>query len=275
MNEQLKDKVAVVTGAGGAIGRSISLRLAREGAVIGINDINSDTIEKTLQLLTKENLQGFALPADLTDSNAVQSMFETVKTDHQRLDILVNNAGILSPGPDFDILRQSVFDKLIEDQRTHGKSLESLKITSSYQDKWWHKILDINLNGMFYCTREALKIMEENRSGRIINMASITGLAGSFNIAYAASKGAVISFTKSVAKEVIASGILVNAIAPGYIETPMLNQDPSSMAIMLGQTPAGRLGTADEIASTVAFLAGEDSEYYVGQVLSPNGGAYV
>ena len=106
-------------------------------------------------------------------------------------------------------------------------------------------------------------------------MASITGLAGSFNIAYAASKGAVISFTKSVAKEVIASGILVNAIAPGYIETPMLNQDPSSMAIMLGQTPAGRLGTADEIASTVAFLAGEDSEYYVGQVLSPNGGAYV
>jgi 3-oxoacyl-[acyl-carrier protein] reductase len=155
-----------------------------------------------------------------------------------------------------------------------GKQQESLKITSHYKDEWWHETLNVHLNGTFYCTREALLIMEGKRSGKIINMASICGTNGrGGSTAYSAAKGGIIAFTKAVAKEVIASGIILNAIAPGFCDTP-LNEpfDKKTMDYILATTPIGRLGTADEIANLVVYLASDDSNFIVGQVISPNGG---
>jgi 3-oxoacyl-[acyl-carrier protein] reductase len=160
---------------------------------------------------------------------------------------------------------------------TTGKAQESMKITSSFQDEWWHEMLNVHLTGTFYCTREALKIMEEKRSGKIINMASICGTAGCPGaVSYSAAKAGIIGLTKSVAKEVIGSGIIVNAIAPGYCDTPLLDPLQAEVkAIIVAQKPIGRLGTADEIASLAVYLATDDANFIVGQVISPNGGCVI
>ena len=155
-----------------------------------------------------------------------------------------------------------------------GKVQESLKITSSFKDEWWHVTLNVNLNGTFYCTREALRIMEKKGKGRIVNIASYAGVQGEPNIpAYSASKGGIVAFTKSVAKEVIGSGITVNAVAPGYCETPLIGTlEPKLLAILKSQIPIGRLGSAKEIASLVVYLATDEAGYIVGQVIGVDGG---
>jgi 3-oxoacyl-[acyl-carrier protein] reductase len=164
--------------------------------------------------------------------------------------------------------------KAVVELQTTGKVQESMKITSAYKDEWWHQMIDVHLNGTFYCTREALKIMEEKKKGKIINMASICGYNGCpGSPSYSAAKGAIIGFTKSIAKEVIGSGIIVNAIAPGYVNTPLLDNVYDDVKLIIcAQTPLGRMGFPEEIASTIVFLATDDADYFVGQVLSPNGG---
>ena len=138
-------------------------------------------------------------------------------------------------------------------------------------------MINIHLNGTFYCTREALKIMEEKRYGKIINMGSICGIMGCVGIpSYSAAKGAIIAFTKSVAKEVIGSGITVNAVAPGYCDTDILSfADEEMKSLLLLKTPLGRLATTDEISSAVLYLASNDADFMVGQVMSPNGGMLI
>ncbi|MFH0730713.1 MAG: 3-oxoacyl-ACP reductase family protein [Pseudomonadota bacterium] len=275
----LKNKIALVTGAGAGIGRAIALRLGREGARVGVNDINEKAIDETLKRLQGNGADGLALPADVGNSDQVKKMFEKLMSTWETLDILVNNAGIAIPAGWSDYQKQhtaAVLKSLTEVMKT-GRIQESMKITSAFKEEWWHTTLRIHLDGTFFCTREALKIMEEKRSGGIINMASVCGMEGCAGMpAYSAAKGGIIAFTKAIAKEVIGSGIIVNAVAPGYVDTPLLaNMDSEVKNLIIAQTPAGRLGTPEEISSMVAYLASNEASFMVGQILSPNGGLVI
>jgi NAD(P)-dependent dehydrogenase (short-subunit alcohol dehydrogenase family) len=276
---KLKGRIALITGAGSGFGKEVAIQMAREGAKIGVNDVNTSAIEETRNALEGVGAESMALPADVGDVDQVKGMFAEIKSAWGTIDILVNNAGIVfKPGwEDYAELHNAAPLKAIGEIMETGKVQESMKIVSSFKDEWWHETLNVILNGTFYCTREALKIMEEKGSGKIINMASTTGLSGEPNVpAYATAKGGVIAFTKSVAKEVIGSGIIVNAVAPGYCDTPLLNKiDEQLLGALKTQIPCGRLGTSKEIASLVTYLATDDADYMVGQVISPNGGLVI
>ncbi|MBI5586681.1 MAG: 3-oxoacyl-ACP reductase FabG [Deltaproteobacteria bacterium] len=273
---KLKGRVALITGAGSGFGREIAIQMAREGAKIGVNDIHRRAVEGTLEALEQIGSEGLALEADVGNVDQVKRMFEKTVSKWGTIDILVNNAGIaVKPEwKEYQELHNRAVLKAVDEVMKTGKVQESMKVTSAFQDEWWHATLNVNLNGTFYCTREALKTMEVKGRGKIINMASITGVQGEPNVpAYAASKGGIIAFTKSLAKEVIGSGIQVNAVAPGYCGTPLLNSiDQQLLTILKTQIPIGRLGTAREVASLVVYLATDDADYIVGQVIGVNGG---
>lgn len=275
----LSNKVALVTGSGSGMGRAIAVALAKQGARVGINDIYKEGIKETLAILEDFGATGLSLKCDVSDGNQVKEMFETLKDAWHTIDILVNNAGIAIPSgwEDYKDMHNNACLKAGQEVAETGKVQESLKITSAFKDEWWDVTLKIHLNGTFYCTREALKIMEEKRSGKIINMSSINGIHGGVGVpAYSAAKGAIIAFTKSVAQEVAGSGIIMNSVAPGYVETPLLDgMDDVIKGQIMAQTPIGRLGTPDEIASLVAYLASKESDFIVGQVISPNGGIVI
>jgi len=168
----------------------------------------------------------------------------------------------------------------IEELTAGGPVVTALDATRRMSDERWTRMLAVHLNGTFFCTREALGLMVPARSGRIINMASIAGMTGIAGVThYSAAKGAIIAFTKALAREVGPQGILVNAIAPGYIDTPLLDimgdQREMQTAMIALQTAVGRLGEAREIAATALFLAGPGASYFTGQVLSPNGGLVI
>jgi len=267
---KLKSKVALITGGGSGLGREIALAFAREGCAIGVNDIRPETAEAVTQEVRALGVDATALPCDVADSRAVTKMFAKHMGDLQALDVLVNNAGIAFVE---EHVKRNI-EAMIQEIMTAGRTTRSAEATKTMEDGHWRRTLAIHLDGTFYCTREALKIIEFNGWGAIINMASIAGLTGIAAAPdYSAAKAGIIGFTKSVAREVIGRGISVNAIAPGYIDTPLLDPLPDLMKQMVvAQTPAGRLGTPAEVAATALFLASDDASYFVGQVLSPNGG---
>lgn len=267
---RLKDKVALITGSGSGIGQEIAVAMAREGAGIIVNDINTTNIAATIERIREFNVPCLGLKCDVSSSEDVKEMFAKIKDKFHTLDILVNNAGITTN----DEKVNENYRKLTEQQLTTGVGSISLEATRNLSDSDWDTMLKVHLYGTFYCTREALKIMEDKRSGKIINIASVCGLAGGVGApAYSAAKGGIIAFTKSVAAEVIRVGVYVNCIAPGYIETPFLDtMSQEARGGVLFVTPLGRLGKASEIAPLAVFLATEDSSYIVGQVISPNGG---
>jgi len=267
---RLKSKVALITGAGSGLGREIALTFAREGCAVGINDIRPEAADAVVSEVRAAGGEASALPADVADSRSVTKMFAKHMGDFQSLDILVNNAGTAFVE---DHVKANI-ETMIQEVMATGRTTRSLEATKTMEDGHWRRTLAIHVDGTFYCTREALKIMEFNGWGVIINMASIaalTGIAGAPD--YSAAKGAIMAFTKSVAREVIGRGIRVNAIAPGYIDTPLLEPLPDLMKHMVvAQTPAGRLGTPAEVAATALFLASDESSFFVGQILAPNGG---
>ena len=270
---KLKSKVALITGGGSGLGREIALAFAREGCAVGVNDIRPEAAEAVVAEVRAAGGEASPLPCDVADSRAVHKMFAKHMGDFQNLDILVNNAGIA-------VLEDHVkrnCEAMFQDVITTGRNTRSAEATKTMEDGHWRRTLAIHLDGTFYCTREALKIMEPNGRGAIINMASVAGLAGLGGAPdYSAAKAGIVGFTKSVAREVIGRGIRVNAIAPGYIDTPFLDFLTDVMKQMtVVQTPVGRLGTPAEVAATAVFLASEDSSFFVGQVLSPNGGIYI
>ena len=270
----LDGKIALVTGAGSGLGREIALAFARAGARVAVNDLRAEPARATHEALGAAGLACGPLVGDVADSALVRGWFDALAhTTNGRLDVLVNNAGYAELDPD-TLARMAA---QLQELTTTGQVTTALETTQRMSDERWTRMLAVHLNGTFFCTREALRLMAPARSGRIINMASVagtTGLPGSPH--YSAAKGGIIAFTKALAREVGPQGILVNAIAPGYIDTPLLDvagdQRAVQTAFIAMQTAVGRLGEPREVAATALFLAGSGASYFTGQVLSPNGG---
>ena len=271
---RLKDRVALVTGGGSGIGRAIALRFAAEGAVVVVNDLKMESAQKTLAEL--DGGRGRAIAADVSDSTQVRAMFAEVERElGGRLDILVNNAGIAGTGEDRERIRTMAETRIAETMA--GEVQTHFDITMTMTDEAWHRMIGVHLNGTFFCTREALRLMSRVNRGTIVNLSSVAALTGLESVPhYSAAKGGILSFTRAVAREVGSRGIRVNAICPGYIETPMTaGISPLMQKILVSRTPLGRWGQPEEIAATALFLASDDSAFYTGQWLSPNGGLVI
>jgi 3-oxoacyl-[acyl-carrier protein] reductase len=266
---KLDGRVALITGAGSGLGREIALTFAREGARVAINDLRKEAAEQTAEEIRALGGEPMVLVADVSDSVEVRAMFGDLISQWHTLDLLVNNAGMV-------LVTDEVKARLNQAaaEAVSGTAATVIGAASNMTDSQWRRTLSVHLDGTFYCTREALAVMEAKRSGKIINIASVAGISGLMGSPdYSAAKAGIIGFTKAVAREAIRCGVYVNAIAPGFIDTPLLNvMDGSARQLTLLQIPIGRLGTAAEVAALALYLAGDDSSYVVGQVISPNGG---
>ncbi len=243
--ELLQGQVAIVTGASRGIGRAIALELATQGATIIVNYASSSgAAESVVADITAAGGQAIALQADVSKAEQVDTLISTVMEKFKRIDIFVNNAGI---------------------------TRDTLLLRMKPED--WQAVIDLNLTGVFLCTRAASKIMLKQRSGRIINIASVAGQMGNPGQAnYSAAKAGVIGFTKTVAKELASRGITVNAVAPGFIATDMTS-NLSNTEDILKYIPLGRYGQPEEIAGMVRFLAADPAAAYItGQVFNVDGG---
>jgi len=242
---QLQNQIAVVTGAGRGIGRAIALKFAAEGADVACVSRTQENSEKVASEIRALGRKAWAHAVDVTDAGAVNAAAEKILTECGRVDILVNNAGVT---------RDNLLMRMSEAE--------------------WDAVLDTNLKGAFLFTKAFSRALLKQRSGRIINVASVIGLTGNAGQCnYAASKAGLIGFTKSVAREMASRGITVNVLAPGFIETDMtagLNED--LRANVLKQIPLGSFGQPDDIAGVAVFLAGPASRYITGQVLAVDGG---
>ncbi len=243
----LAGKVAIVTGASRGIGRGIALRLAQEGAKVVVNHRNSpEGAAETVASIQAAGGEAVAIQADVADFEEAQRLVKDTLAVFGRVDILVNNAGTT---------RDTLLMMMREDQ--------------------WDVVIDTNLKSVFNCCKAAARSMVKNRYGRIINVSSVSGLAGQAGQTnYAASKAGVIGFSKSLAKELGSRNITVNVVAPGFVPTALtesvLTEENRQRAIEA--TPLGRLGTTEDVAGAVAFLASDDASFITGQVLSVDGG---
>jgi len=241
----LEGKVAVVTGGGGLIGRAIADVLAQDGADIVVNDLVEETAKQTAAYIESLGRQALVTVGSVAKEDDVNAMVDAALERFGRVDIMINNAGIT---------RDGLLVRMKEDQ--------------------WDLVLNVNLKSAFLCTRAVTRPMMKQKSGRIINIASVVGLIGNTGQAnYSASKGGLIALTKTTAKELAARNINCNAVAPGFIETPMTQElSPEAREAWLSNIPLGRPGTPEDVANVVAFLAGPLSSYVTGQVISICGG---
>ena len=244
----LQGRIALVTGASQGIGRAVALELARSGAVVGLAARNQAKLDEAAAEIKAAGGQAEVFAMDVASEEAIKAGARAVLDRFGKVEILVNNAGITRDGL---MLRMKRAD--------------------------WDDVISSNLTGTFLLTQTLLAPMLKNRWGRIVNLSSVvgrTGQAGQVN--YAASKAGLIGLTRSMAREVASRGITVNAVAPGYIETPMTAVlDEKQRTAMLAQIPLGRAGTAEEVAQAVAFLASDAAAYITGHVLDVNGGMFM
>ena len=239
-------KSAIVTGASRGIGREIALLLAKEGARVAVNYSGSkDKADEVVKLITDAGGEAFAIQADVSNTESVKDMVDQTLEQFGSIDILVNNAGIT---------KDNLLMRMKEDE--------------------WDDVININLKGVFLCTKGVTRQMMRQRSGKIVNVASIVGVSGNPGQAnYVAAKSGVIGFTKTAAKELASRNINVNAVAPGFITTDMtdaLNEEVKNQ--MLSMIPLGKLGSPEDVAKTVMFLLSDDAAYITGQTIHVDGG---
>ncbi|MEM2935765.1 MAG: SDR family NAD(P)-dependent oxidoreductase [Candidatus Bathyarchaeia archaeon] len=243
---RLDSKVAIVTGAGRGIGRAIALALAREGADVVVNDVDLQSAEATANEVRAMGRRALSIVADVSNRKEVTKMVETTIKAFGKIDILINNAGIFSSIPLEDITEEN-----------------------------WDRMMRINLKSVFLCSQAVMSLMKRQRSGKIVNIASLAGKVGGIvaGADYAASKAGVICLTKSLAKQLAPYGINVNAVAPAWIETGMMKDWPKETRdSILRQIPLGRFGKPEEVAETVVFLVSDEAGFVTGATIDINGG---
>jgi len=247
---RLEGRVAIITGSSRNVGRGIALRLAEEGADIVANYVsNADAVLETVNMIKKLGRKAMAIQADVSNYNKVNDMINRTIDNFGRVDILVNNAGIASITPIWDVMEEE-FDKTIS----------------------------INLKGVFNCCKAVIKHMMNRRYGKIINISSLAGVSGLLpaSVHYCASKGGIISLTKSLANHVAPFNINVNAIAPGQLDSPSIRwRTPEQIEELKKRIPLGRLGSIEEVAETVVFLASDNTSFITGVTININGGVFM
>ncbi len=241
----LKGKIALITGGAQGIGSIISKELAGQGAHVVLGDINQEGAEETAAEIKNSGGKASAVKIDVSNATDVRRVFDSILNEYKPIDIVVNNAGITRDGL---LLRMKEVD--------------------------WDLVLNINLKGSFLCSQQAIKQMLKQKSGSIVNIASIVGVMGNFGQAnYSASKAGLIGFTKTLAREVAPRGIRANAVAPGFIDTEMTRVLEDSIRLkLIEQIPLARLGQPEDVARCVSFLVSENASYITGQVINVNGG---
>ncbi|GMQ90989.1 MAG: 3-oxoacyl-ACP reductase FabG [Gammaproteobacteria bacterium] len=244
----LENEIALVTGASRGIGQSIAVALGQAGAVVIATATSSNGAESITKYLNKNNIKGQGMVLDVTDADSVDALLKSIKDSFSAPSILVNNAGI-----------------------TRDNLLMRMK------DEEWDDIMETNLKSLFRLCKACLRTMTKARKGRIINISSVVGSTGNpGQVNYAAAKAGVIGFTKSLARELGSRNITVNAVAPGFIDTDMTRALPDEQKqALLTQIPLGRLGTVEEVAGAVVFLAQPSSGYITGSTIHVNGGMYM
>jgi 3-oxoacyl-[acyl-carrier protein] reductase len=241
----LNGKIAMVTGGAQGIGLAIAKKLAGDGAHVVLADIQLEAAEKSSEEIKNAGGSASAKRLDVTDSADIKTVFDFISKEQKLVDILVNNAGITRDG---------------------------LLIRMKESD--WDAVLSTNLKGCFLCTQQATKQMMKQKSGSIVNIASIVGVMGNFGQAnYSAAKAGLIGLTKTTAREVASRGVTANAVAPGFIDTEMTQKlDEKVRNTMMEQIPLGKFGTPEDVADCVGFLVSDQAKYITGQVININGG---
>jgi len=245
---RLSDKVSIITGAGQGIGRATALKFSAEGAKVAVCDINAEAVEDTVNAIREAGGDVAGFHVDVTDKASIARMVAGVMAKWGRIDTLVNNAGIV---------QDAQFKKMTDEQ--------------------FERVIDVNLKGVYNCTKAVVDIMLEQNSGVILNASSIVGLYGNFGQTnYAATKFGVIGMVKTWARELGRKGIRANAICPGFIETAILSSIPDKVIRMMEEkVPLGRLGKPEEIANTYAWLASDEASYINGAVIEVSGGCTI
>jgi 3-oxoacyl-[acyl-carrier protein] reductase len=245
----LNGQIALVTGASRGIGRAIAIALSHAGAIVVVNYRDNHTAaEESLSAIRAHGGQGELCPFDIADEGQIEEAVKKIVDGHEKVDIVVNNAGV---------------------------TVDNLLMRTKPAD--WDQVIGTNLKGTVLCTKVVSRYMIRQRYGRIINLSSVVGQTGNVGQSlYAASKAGIVGFTKAIAREVASRGVTVNAVAPGFIETDMTARLPEKLRQeFINAIPLGRLGTCDEVAEMVVFLAGPGAGYITGQVFSINGGLYM
>jgi NAD(P)-dependent dehydrogenase (short-subunit alcohol dehydrogenase family) len=248
MSGQLKGKVALVTGGGSGIGRATALTFAREGAKVVVADIEVDGGQATARMIEAAEGEAVFVEVDVSQAAAVKAMVSQAIETYGRLDCAFNNAGILG---------------------SMGAA------TADYPEEAWHQVIGINLTGVWLCMKYEIQQMLKQKGGAIVNTASVMGLVGSGNPAYGASKHGVVGLTKSAALSYSQEGIRVNAVCPGFIDTPLLEPllgNPQVVADIIARHPIGRLGQPEEVAETVVWLCSDAASFVTGHAMVVDGG---